>query len=151
MAINVFPNNETWNLISSSTPSGVSSVNFTSLSGYKKYLVALTDIGYSSSSYTFAQINGVTTSGYYAGDLQNINPYFLLQGTGAGSGASGFIIIDQANQNVPKQVLTSFTSTSYSSSNVQMFMTTTTVSSILIATYNNVDFNSGTVALYGVA
>lgn len=146
---------DTWTLITSASTAAVASVTFSSLSGYKKYMVIGTAIDSINSTTFHARINGQTSQGYYAGnDPAGSSDQFDLTRTAAAQGTprAFYMIIENADKSHPKTVYTSSGANSTAgSSSIQVFMNTSAVTSITVKTNSGNFFGGNSIALYGVA
>ena len=148
-----------WQLLQTSTPTGVATVTFSGLSGYSKYRVMGTNLTAGVSPVFRITLNGDAGTNYYytsvssgAGINANgatSNNYIQLTG-GSGGGLSGFLTadVDHALLLTPKQVSANAIQQGYGSQNlVGLYQTTSVLSSISITAANA--FTAGSIYLLG--
>ena len=172
MGYSVYPvpssGGETWTLISSSTPTSGTSVNFTSISGYRKLRLIYRNIMTTGDVTLWVRINGVTTGNEYTSTFLTLNNVFNTElasfiGMSSVSGQgyhTGFLEFPTANQSV-LQTFTGY-GTVYSVSGGALtnnatrlningtFSTPTTITSLSVSNGTFSGSNTGTIYLYGV-
>jgi hypothetical protein len=144
--------NETWQLISTNTPSAATSSTFTSLSGYKKYWIVW-DITPSAGTTMKLTFNGDTSAVYggiaiyqYTTTDWNLN-YIPIWAYSAGALQQiGYTYINDADKSIPKVVdtygsLVSVGKAIYNSTSAITSMTITPATGTI----------TGTIKLYGIA
>lgn len=139
-----------WQLVSTVTPTSGTSVTFSSLAGYKKYLLVAKNL-YTSTSNTFTlRINGDTAQGSYTYASGDSTSFFVGNGNGASPGAAIWATIDNADKPIPHEIeaKSSGVTTWYK----DYYVTTSAVTSITLATnVGSYTFDGGTIYLYGIA
>jgi hypothetical protein len=142
---------DVWQLISSVTPTnGATSVTFSSVSGYKTIMVAITGIVTSASEAMFLQFNGDTTAGDYYANAAGIQ----LGRTFTAGGPQGRIaIVYDVDKSVPHRVDTTVSpSSSEAASSLNVWTTASPITSFTFAFLTSATFTAaGTIALYGIA
>ena len=139
-----------WTLLQTATPSGVTLVTFSGLSGYAKYQILAPILsGVSSGAYCQLRINGDSAANYQS-NLANSGAGITQLNLGANSGvttASVYVEISNCLLLAPKLISALSNVTPYSFV-YQGYSTTSTVSSltILIALGN---FSAGSIYLLG--
>ena len=163
------PSSNSWTLVASITPSSVSTVTFSSLSGYKKYKIIVSpSMTISNGGGAYLRINGDTAYGnyMYMGRYSNYQQVgwnngsndssFVMVPYGAGAGAgtiNGVADIDAANIAAPKYIEGrgySYTTSTIATDYQGVYKTTSAITSITLfnpATTSN--FGSGTFYLLG--
>lgn len=147
---------DTYQLIATNSPRTGSTTTFSSLSGYKKYIVAFDGLANSSGGGMGLRFNA-STSGYYGGTViygsttwSATNSYIHLYYNA--SGVRGAVTIDNVNNGAPKIV--SGTTMSQADNSEMCYveggwLTTDVITSITILA--NGTYNAGSVSLYGIA
>jgi hypothetical protein len=139
---------DVWQLISSVTASG-SSVNFSSLSGYKKYLVVGRAV-YTASGNNYALvINDDTTAGDYTYNSGNSAFIQIGSGTSSATGNAFWATIDDADKAIPHEIQAKATANTNWAKDY--FVTTSAVTKITVTTVTADTFSGGTISLYGIA
>ena len=148
-----------WVLISSVTASGTS-VNFTSISGYRKLALLWKTVTASSSATPAMSINSDTTSNYYLSWQQN-DTYnkvkqtlttSVISDSSSETMGSGLLIIDSADQTGFKPILGTIGLGVLQFQPGTYYLTSSAVTSVQFTTVEGTPTLSvGTVALYGVA
>lgn len=163
------PSANAWTLVASSAPSGVSTVTFSSLSGYKKYRIIISpNMTISNGGGVSLRINADTTYGNYmymgrystfqqvGWNNGGVDSTFTIVPYGAAAGAgtvNGVADIDGANIAAPKYIEGrgySYTSSNNTSDYQGVYKTTSAITSITLwnpATTSN--FGGGTFYLLG--
>jgi len=136
-----------WQLVASATPTGVTSVSFTGLTGYKTYMLALKNVSKSGNSWFYLRFNSDSTTGNYGGPAS-----WLQFGQSTATASGHAITISDANQSVPHLLeIYHTTSTSYTQS---IYANPTAITSIELYSDSpaapTVTFNGGTVYVYGI-
>ena len=149
-----------WQLITSSAPTGVSTVTYSGLSGYSKYRILAPNLVPSGSAFFALRINadsganynnvstgiGSSPSVYYAAN--NSATSFLISATTSTTAQYFQIDIDHALLLTPKFI----SGTSYSTNNAVNtfgnYITTSAITSITLLTSAN-NFSTGTIYLLG--
>ena len=156
-----------WQLLQTSTPSGVASVTFSGLSGYSKYRIEQSGVTNSSSAAVgMLQVNGATTGHYCAGTAligtswntvaastaQGNNTSFPLYGSiVASTVTSGTVEVDGALHLGSKNIVSNFGAFSSSDATYNstgIYNTTSLVTSIVIAVSNGT-MSGGKIELLG--
>jgi hypothetical protein len=147
---------DTWQLVATNTPTTGSSTTFSSLSGYKRYMLAFDNLANSSGGGMNMTFNSASTK-YYGGtaihgqatyqtDFSYIHLYYNA------SGLRGTLTIDNVNNGGPKIVDGVLMSQANNSEICFVrggWLTTDTITSISINCGGT--YSSGTVKLYGIA
>ena len=163
MAISVIPTpvvstSDTWTLIATNTTTSGTTSTFSSLSGYKKYMVAWEGVTRASGRVTLT-FNGITTNTYFGGvfletgSTANQNTLDGIQCSWGGiSGATnGFYLIDNVNNGAPKIVEGKATvgSDDWTQVTTGGWLSTNSITSITFTSGGA--FSAGSMKLYGVA
>ena len=168
MAVSTFPapsgsSVPNWTLLQTATPSGVTSVTFSSLSGYSKYRVVAIKLGAATAFAPILQCNGDSGSNYsYYGTVLTGTTWIanaIVQDTSYhltnanGNALAAFDIdIDHALLLAPK-IITSHcvNGLTIAESNANgSYQTSSLLTSITIADLGGHSFNNGSIYLYGV-
>ncbi len=146
-----------YQLVATSSPTSGTTVSFTSLAGYKTYLLTFEHMAYAASTTTRVRFNSDSTNGKYASiavgttSIERADDSCVLVFTSqAAAGNSAFLTIENALQTAPKYV---DGATSQNDANglliKGMYFSTSAITSIDIVAGNT--FSSGTINLYGIA
>jgi len=104
---------EQWQLIATNTPSAATSSTFSSLSGYKMYMIVYKNLSHTAATYALVRFNGDSTTGNYGSSAWWVNTLNSYDATGilawgyggdAVSNRTGIVTVTNANQSVPKHV-----------------------------------------------
>jgi hypothetical protein len=150
---------DNWVQISSVTPTaGVSTVSFTSISGYKKLMLRVNGISSSalltfnsdtSANYAYSNLQSSTT---FSGAVAGADTSVALSG---GSATSAVITIDEANTSGLKNFngfSTGFTGATVAKPILQgAYYGTAAITTVTLTTVSGTYTATGTVTLYGVA
>lgn len=141
---------ENWQLIATNTPAGTStSSTFSSLSGYRKYMVVWSGISLASSEDFYARFNG-STSFYGAGAWYGTNcsmhySWIPLIGTYVSNVRAGYFVVEDADKAIPHRVNGAGSS---AISITGMHADLAAITSIALISGANI---TGTIYLYGIA
>lgn len=141
---------ENWQQIATTSPTGVTSVTFSGLTGYKQYLVTVRDITSAAVSFFAFRFNESSSNADYAvgTGVSTIAVYITSSDT---AGRSTAFTIKNANLSVPHE-FEYFTGVTASVERRGMFLQPSPITSItcllLDATTN---ITGGTITLYGIA
>ena len=149
---------DVWQTIATTASTSGTSVTFSSLAGYKKFLLTWQNVGTNSSlTHIKLQFNSDTTSGNYVGNLIGSTPesrvnFIPLHTNNQASGITGFMYIDNALGASPKPVngTTSEGGGGYPTEVIGMWFGTGAITTIA-ATLVSSSFSAGTFTLYGIA
>jgi hypothetical protein len=137
----------TWQLISTNTiSSATSNVTFSSLSGYKTYLVAGKNITKSAAAETVMQLNGDTAAGSYGVYDYSLNYFYVGGAVTTVSALWG--LIEDADQAAPHKVYGTYNYVA--SSGPYYYTNPTAITSIKVYPFSG-NFTGGTIYLYGIA
>jgi hypothetical protein len=163
MGQSVFPapvvsTTDTWTLIQTNTTTSGATSTFSSLSGYKKYMVAWEGITVTGNGNLILTFNGSTSNYFggvvlpYSGNYQTSKSGIKLNWT-TFLDNSGFISIDNANNGIPKIVRGELLATpaDWIEEIRGGWTDTSTITSIVFTTPSTYVFSAGTMRLYGVA
>jgi len=149
---------DNWQTISTLATTSGTSVTFSSISGYKRFMVALTGVGNTTSDYLILQFNS-TTSGYAS--FAGYNTAFAYQATNTGialngntdTTISGVCYIENVLASAPKTTTgTFFGNASGAGYTAQgAWINTSAITSITVKGLSGYAFNAGSVTLYGIA
>jgi hypothetical protein len=147
-------NDEVWQLISSQTASTSAAITFSSLSGYKKYMVIWKNVA-SPSAVLRLKVNNDNTAGNYAsstqyvgdGNAQISQAHINLDGL-ADTIHSGLIVIEDADKSMPHRISSYASYLSSAATHAILNIDPITRIDLYLSTGN---LTSGTVALYGIA
>lgn len=139
-----------WQLVSTVTPTSGTSVTFSSLAGYKKYLIVAKNLYTSATSNWIMQFNGDTAVGAYTYSSGDIAYFQIGTGNSASPGTAMWAIIDDADKSMPHLVQAK--ATANTNWYQDYYVTTSAITSILISTAGGTaTFTGGTIYLYGIA
>ena len=152
---------DTWQLIATNTTTSGSTSTFSSLSGYKEYLITWNGVSTSSNGSSYLQFNSDTGTNYfggislgeYDGTFQNKSDRIILNYSTIRTTLSGYISIKNVNNGAPKIVAGTTSGQSENQWQVDIdggWLTTDTITSIVI-TAGAGTFSAGTMKLYGIA
>lgn len=148
---------DAWQLIATNTPTSGTSTSFTSLSGYKSYMVIWKSVTISDYNYMALRFNDDTTaSNYISAYKVNIGSNATgagIQVTGsATSGKSGVCIISYANSTTGPKLTNAFSDEvdQASPQSTGCWVSTSAITSIKFYTKDGATFSAGTVYLYGI-
>jgi hypothetical protein len=161
-------NQDNWQLIGTNSPTSGTSTSFTGLSGYKKYMLVWAPITFTASTSTriTATFNADSTSGNYASvatdgvSYSGAGTYNTVRDTAISLSGytaathTGYLIIDNANQAIPKVCSGQGYSTDqgYYCMLNGVWLSTSTITSIeLNRAGGSQTISSGTIKLYGIA
>ena len=138
---------DNWQLISTTTiSSGTAQYTYSSLSGYKKIMIAGKNIVKNAEDYSVIQLNGVTANGAYVSNSPD-GSFFYIANSNVSAGGIAAVIYD-----VDKSFIHKVESTGYSGTGVVAYYTDPVpVTSIKLYNRNGATFTSGTIYLYGIA
>lgn len=147
-------NDEVWQLISSQTASTSAAITFSSLSGYKKYMVIWKNV-VSPSAILRLKVNNDNTGGNYASNAQYVGDgnaqvhqtHINLDGI-ADTLHSGLIVIEEADKSMPHRISNFASYLSSAATHAILNANPITRIDLYLSTGN---LTSGTIALYGVA
>jgi hypothetical protein len=138
---------DTWQLISSQTPTSGTSVSFTGIAGYKTLMMAFKSITTAANSYMIVRFNNDSSAGSYNdGDGSGTS---MLLATNASSRAGAIVIYD-ADKTVPHKM----EKTTYDgavSQNPVFYTDPVAITRIDLISRESQAFTAGTVYLYGIA
>jgi hypothetical protein len=139
---------DTWQLISSSSPTSGTSVSFTSISGYKTLMLAFKGVTTAASSYMIVRLNNDSTAGDY-NDGVGTDTSFNIS-TNTSTSRAGAIIIYDVDQAVPHKVeKSSYIASDYPT---PVFYTDpVAITRVDLISREASAFTAGTVYLYGIA
>lgn len=147
---------DNWQLIATNTPSAVATTTFSSISGYKKLMVAykLTGMPDSTSGYLYLRFNGDSTAGNYGSNAWMQTTYqarnndrITLTGGFADAVQAGYVIVNNTNGTIPKTINEGASMSGFIVKGVYIG---NAVTSVELAITGSNSF-SGTVYLYGIA
>jgi hypothetical protein len=138
---------DNWQLITTTTiSSGTAQYTYSSLSGYKKIMLAGKNIVKNAEDYSVIQLNGVTANGAYVSNSSN-GSFFYIAASNASAGGIVAVIYD-----VDKSFIHKVESTGYSGVGAVAYYTDpVAVTSIKLYNRDGATFTSGTIYLYGIA
>jgi hypothetical protein len=149
---------DTWQLISSATPTAsASSHSFSSISGYKTLMLAYKKVGTGAAANLYLRFNGDSTDRGYSGLANGYYDagYFTTTGLGITGESttenSGYVVINNANStNMFKTIQegASFVTNKYG---LIWLNNTDAISSVVIHTSTSTFSGTGTFYLYGIA
>jgi hypothetical protein len=146
---------DNWVLVSTNSPSAATTSTFSSLSGYKSYMLIWKMSTFSGNGTGLIRFNGDSTEGNYGGGGQYgtatgasnsgliLGPYFGLSWAPMG----GHMIVDNANKAVPKNIKIIGGMTTIAGS--QSWYGVDAITSIELSISGGETF-TGTVSLYGL-
>jgi hypothetical protein len=138
---------DTWQLISSQTPTSGTSVSFTSISGYKTLMMAFKGVTTAANSYMIVRFNNDSSAGNYNDGGGDGSSMLLAINSGPRAGA---IVIYDADKEVPHKM----EKTSYDPSvamNPVFYTNPVAITRIDLVSRESQAFTAGTVYLYGIA
>jgi hypothetical protein len=139
---------DTWQLISTTTMAGATSYTLSSIAGYKRLMVAVTNgVRSGSGSYWTVRFNGDTTAGEYSGYGGSQSFHYI--GDDSSGSSAALVIVEDADKSVPHLVYIG----GYGGTTAETagYLDPTPITSITIGTTGSVTLNSGTIRLYGIA
>lgn len=152
---------DTWQLIATNTTTSGTTSTFSSLSGYKEYLLAWSGVSTTSDGSSYLQFNSDTGTNYFGGvnlgetdgTFQNKSDRIRLNYSSLRTTQSGYMSIKNVNNGAPKIVIG--TLSGHSENNWQAninggWLTTDAITSIVI-TAGAGTFSAGSMKLYGIA
>lgn len=138
---------DTWQLISTTTMAGATSYTLSSITGYKRLMVAVTNGTKSGGDYWIVRFNGDTTEGDYAGQGGSSNFHYIANNVTSATAA--LVIVEDADKSVPHLLhVGGYGATTEASAG---YLDPTPITSITITTTGSSTLNSGTIRLYGIA
>jgi hypothetical protein len=140
---------DTWQLISTTTMAGATSYTLSSIAGYKRLMVAVTNgVKSASGAYWTVRYNGDTTGGKYSGGGGTRSFHYI--GDDQSISSACLVIVEDADKSVPHFVyIGGYGDTSQVSVG---YLDPTPITSITIGTHTgSPTLNSGTIRLYGIA
>lgn len=147
-------NQDIWQLIQTNTPTSGTTSSFSSLSGYKTYMLVFNNINTAAAAIYRIRFNSDTGNNYAllvsaGGSYYEGSSFFpLLSYTSIGP-HSGYLLINDANLTTPKRV--ELAGTYYVGSGSKgIYLGSSAVTSIEVG-LNTSSFSSGTISLYGIA
>lgn len=145
---------DNWQLVATNTTTSGTTFTFSSLSGYKKYMLVWDTIVTTANSQIYLTFNSSSTnySGVSSGDGLNSGLYYTSRiNLSAYNNTlhAGHIYIDYVNQTAPKIVDGHFNDNSVGGFVKGMWNGGSAVTSIVITSSSA--FTSGSVSLYGIA
>jgi hypothetical protein len=147
---------EAWQLIATNTPSAAATSTFSSLSGYKKFLIAYKSITSSTATVLGLRFNGDSTVGNYGGSvwhygniIDNNTQASLITATGGTTHYSGAVTIDNSVQGFHLVTVNSGYNVTLGSS-VYLPTTAADITSIEFRPASGGTI-TGTIYLYGIA
>ena len=147
---------DTWQLIATNTTTSGTTSTFSSLSGYKKYMVTWEGVARASGGVTLT-FNG-STSGYSGGDIlaysssqQTSHSGIRCAWNGIAGASSGFYLIDNVNNGAPKIVKGEITdgNDNWIQHISGAWLNTDAITSITFTSGGA--FSAGSMKLYGIA
>ena len=146
-----------YQLVGTSSPTSGTTVSFTSLSGYKSYLLTFEHMAFAAATNTRVRFNSDSTNGKYVGiavgttSIERGDDAAILVFTSqAAAGNSAFLTIENALQTAPKYIDGATTQNDGNALLIKgMYFSTSAITSIDIVAGNT--FSSGTINLYGIA
>jgi len=152
---------DTYQLIATNTTTSGTTSTFSSLSGYKEYLITWNGVSQSSDGSAYLQFNSDTGTNYfggvnlgeYDGTFQNKSDRIRLNYSSLRTTQSGYISIKNVNNGAPKIVVG--TLSGHSENNWQAninggWLTTDAITSMVFTTGGGT-FSAGSIKLYGIA
>lgn len=150
---------ETWQLISSSTPTSGSTVNFNSVSGYKKLRLVIKGLTLTAVAIVQVRLNDDSGANYDLGASNAASAIIAANQWSVGSATGSFAIADltfsTADQPVPQAATGLWTSDGGSAGRVGLHAVyrpagAITAVNVVLSTSSFGSGNTGTIALYGV-
>ena len=147
-------NYDNWQLIQTNTPTSGTTSSFTSLSGYKKFMLTFNQINTASSATYRIRFNSDSGNNYghtatAAGSYASENSSILLLGYVTGGPHSGYVLIDDVLTSSPKRVEVGG-SYYVGSGSKGIWLGTSAITSIEFSISTS-SFSSGSISLYGIA
>ena len=152
---------DTWQLIATNTTTSGSTSTFSSLSGYKEYLITWNGVSQSSDGSAYLQFNSDTGTNYFGGmNLGEIDTLFynksdrikLIYPT-LRTTLSGYISIKNVNNGAPKIVKGTLSGSGENSWQQTIdggWLTADAITSMVFTTGAG-SFSAGSIKLYGIA
>lgn len=144
---------DNWQLIGTSTPSGTAAATFTSIAGYKRLMLVWKKLTCSSNNWLFAKVNNDNTAGNYSSHVgyPGSNDYWsqteLVLSGSTFTNFSGMMIIENANQSIPHEISRFSINFGYSYADPAI-LASDPITRLDI--YMGANFTGGTVYLYGI-
>jgi hypothetical protein len=139
---------DTWQLISTTTMAGATSYTLSSITGYKRLMVAITNGVKSTTGYWIVRFNGDTAAGKYSGYGGSQTWHYI--GDDNPSSSAALVIVEDADKSIPHLLyIGGYGGTVQTTAG---YLDPTPITSITIGTHNGTPtLNSGTIRLYGIA
>jgi hypothetical protein len=147
-------NQDNWQLVQTNTPTSGTTSSFSSLSGYKTYMLVFNNINTAASATYRIRFNSDTGNNYAllvnaGGSYLEGGSFFPLLGFVTTGPHSGYLLINDANTTTPKRV--ELAGSYYVGGGAKgIYLGSSAVTSIEVS-LNTSSFSSGTISLYGIA
>ena len=152
---------DTYQLIATNTTTSGSTSTFSSLSGYKEYLITWNGVSTSSNGASYLQFNSDTGTNYFGGislgeadgTFENKSDRIRLHYSSLRTTLSGYISIKNVNNGAPKIVVGTTSGNAENNWQVDIsggWLTTDAITSMVITTGGGT-FSAGSMKLYGIA